>query len=67
MLGLPAPEALPHTRFLFTCVLQSGRTSAPIIPQRVQTIREHNERTGVVSGNQSPFIVALWWQRTEMQ
>src|SRR3984893_15589649 len=30
-----------------TCGLQSGCTSSPIISRRVQTIREHNERTGV--------------------
>jgi hypothetical protein len=38
---------------------QSGRTSAPIIPHRVQTIRGHNDRTGVSSGSQSAFMVAL--------
>jgi hypothetical protein len=38
---------------------QSGRTSAPIIPHRVQTIRWHNERTGVASGSQSAFMPAL--------
>ena len=57
----------PHTRFLFTCGDQSGLTSAPIIPQRVQTIREHSERTGISSGSQSPLSVALWWQRPETQ
>ena len=38
---------------------QSGRTSAPIIPHLVQTIRGHNDRTGVSSGSQSAFMVAL--------
>ena len=33
---------------MLTCGPQSGRTSAPIIPRRVQTIREQSERTGVV-------------------
>ena len=33
-------------RAFFTCGPQSGRTSVPIIPQRVQTIREQS-RTGV--------------------
>jgi hypothetical protein len=31
----------------FVCGDQSGRTSAPINPHRVQTIREHSDRTGV--------------------
>ena len=30
---------------MLTCGPQSGRTSAPIIPRRVQTIREQSERT----------------------
>jgi hypothetical protein len=38
---------------------QSGRTSAPINPHLVQTIRGHNDRTGVSSGSQSAFMVAL--------
>jgi hypothetical protein len=38
---------------------QSGRTSAPIIPHLVQTIRGRNDRTGVSSGIQSAFIIAL--------
>jgi len=38
---------------------QSGRTSAQIIPHLVQTIRGHNDRTGVSSGSQSAFMVAL--------
>lgn len=38
---------------------QSGRTSAPIMPHLVQTIRGHNDRTGVSSGSQSAFMVAL--------
>ena len=57
----------PLTRFLFTCSDQSGRTSASIIPHRVQTIRAHRERTGISSGSQSPLRVALWWQRPEIQ
>jgi hypothetical protein len=36
----------------FVCGDQSGRTSAPINPHRVQTIREHSDRTGVSSGSQ---------------
>jgi hypothetical protein len=46
---------------------QSGRTSAPIIPHLVQTIRGHNDRTGVSSGSQSAFMVALWWHHPEAQ
>jgi len=41
------------------CGDQSGRTSAPINPHLVQTIRGHNDRTGVSSGSQSAFMVAL--------
>jgi hypothetical protein len=41
------------------CGDQSGRTSAPIIPHRVQTILGHSDRTGVSSGSQSAFMVAL--------
>jgi len=41
------------------CGDQSGRTSAPIIPQLVQTILKHSDRTGVSSGSQSAFMVAL--------
>ena len=44
---------------LLTCGDQSGRTSAPIIPHSVQTIRLHSDRTGVSSGSQSAFILAL--------
>jgi hypothetical protein len=38
---------------------QSGRTSAPISPQAVQTIRGHKERTGISSGSPSAFMTAL--------
>jgi hypothetical protein len=38
---------------------QSGRTSAPIIPHRVHSIRRQSDRTGVSSGSQSAFMVAL--------
>jgi hypothetical protein len=38
---------------------QSGRTSPPIIPHLVQIIRGPNDRTGVSSGSQSAFMVAL--------
>jgi hypothetical protein len=43
----------------FVCGDQSGRTSAPIKPQAVQTMREYSERTGVSSRNQSAFITVL--------
>jgi uncharacterized protein YciI len=59
-------EGRQPLRAFFTCGPQSGRTSVPIIPQRVQTIREHSERTDISSGSQSPFSVALWWRRSEM-
>jgi len=45
-------------RFVFVCGDQSGRTSAPISPHSVQTIREHSDRTGVSSGSQSAFMTA---------
>src|SRR6202048_1830092 len=53
------PGRFHHMRGLLTCGPQSGRTSAPIRPQRVHTMRWHSERTGVSSGSQSAFIVAL--------
>jgi hypothetical protein len=61
-----------ETRFrfngrLFVCSDQSGRTSAPINPHAVQTIREHNDRTGVSSDSQSAFMTALWLHHTEQQ
>jgi hypothetical protein len=37
---------------VFTCGDQSGRTSVPIIPHRVQTMRRHSDRTGTSSGSQ---------------
>jgi hypothetical protein len=40
--------------------LQSGRTSAPIRPHRMQTIREQSERTGVSSGSESALNPLLW-------
>jgi len=54
------PKAVAgQTRGLLTCGPQSGRTSAPIIPHRVQTMRRHKERTGVASESQSAFMLAL--------
>jgi hypothetical protein len=44
---------------------QSGRTSAPTRPHAVQTILQHNDRTGVSSGSQSAFMTALWLHRTD--
>jgi hypothetical protein len=41
------------------CGDQSGRTSAPINPHRVQTIRERSVRIGVSFGSQSAFMTAL--------
>jgi hypothetical protein len=38
---------------------QSGRTSAPISPQAVQTILGHKDRTGISSGSPSAFMTAL--------
>jgi hypothetical protein len=38
---------------------QSGRTSAPISPQAVQTILGHKDRTGISSGRASAFMTAL--------
>jgi len=45
-----SPNSYDDRRFV--CGDQSGRTSAPINPHRVQTIREHSDRTGVSSGSQ---------------
>jgi hypothetical protein len=48
-----------HDRRAFVCGDQSGRTSAPIRPQAVQTIRGHRERTGMSSGSRSALTTAL--------
>jgi hypothetical protein len=42
------------------CGDESGRTSAPINPQAVETSREHSARTGISSGSRSAFMTALW-------
>jgi hypothetical protein len=39
---------------------QSGRTSAPIRPQREQTMRRQSDRTSTSSDSVSPSTVALW-------
>jgi hypothetical protein len=44
---------------LFVCSDQSGRTSAPTKPHAVHTILGHNDRTGISSGSQSAFMMAL--------
>jgi hypothetical protein len=49
---------------LFVIGDQSGLTSAPTWPHRVQTMWPHSERTGA---SQSPLIVAPGWQRPEPQ
>jgi len=48
-----------HDGRLFVCGDQSGRTSAPIRPQAVQTILGHKDRTGISTGTQSAFMTAL--------
>jgi hypothetical protein len=66
-LAWSAARSSDHDGFLFVCGDQSGRTSAPIRPQAVQTILGHKERTGVSSGSQSAFMTALWWHHPDMQ
>ena len=46
---------------------QSGRTSAPIRPQAVQTIRGQSARTTVSSGSQSASRFARWLHQVEAQ
>jgi hypothetical protein len=46
---------------------QSGRTSAPIWPQLVQTIRAHSARITVSSGSQSASISAEWLHQMDSQ
>jgi hypothetical protein len=41
---------------------QSGRTSALIMPHRVQTALEHKSRIAVWSPQWSASTIALWWQ-----
>jgi hypothetical protein len=45
---------------------QFGRTSAPTIPQPVQTIRGPKDGTGTASPNLSTFMTALWWQSVQL-
>jgi hypothetical protein len=54
----PAQRA-DHDGRLFVCGDQSGRTSAPMRPQAVQTILGHKDRTGISSGRASAFMTAL--------
>jgi hypothetical protein len=56
-----------HDGRAFVCGDQSGRTSAPIRPQAVQTIRGHKERTGTSSGSQSALMTALWLHHPDWQ
>jgi hypothetical protein len=51
----------------FVCGDQSGRTSAPTRPHAVHTMLGHNDRTGVSSGSQSAFMMALWLHQTDSQ
>ena len=39
----------------------------PKNPHAVQTIRGHKDRTGVSSGSESAFMVALWLHQPESQ
>jgi hypothetical protein len=59
------PRFARHDGRAFVC--QSGRTSAPIRPQAVQTIRGHKARTGVSSGSQSALMTALWLHNPDRQ
>src|SRR5262249_62431841 len=54
----PAQRA-DHDPRQFVTGDQSGRTSAPIRPQAVQTILGHKDRTAISSGKASAFITAL--------
>ena len=59
---------LPHLAAgRLACGDQSGRTSAPINPHAVQTIRGHKDRTGISFGSQSAFMAALWLHQPESQ
>src|SRR5262249_37244509 len=49
----PAALGADHDGRLFVCGDQSGRTSAPISSQAVQTILGHKDRTGISSGRAS--------------
>jgi hypothetical protein len=59
-------RARPQLGALRVCD-QSGRTSAPIRPQRVHTMRGPSDRTGISSGSASPSTVALWLHLIEWQ
>jgi hypothetical protein len=43
------------------CSRQFGRASAPMIPQRVHTMRGPNDGTGTSLGQASALMIARWW------
>ena len=45
---------------------QFGRTSAPTIPQTVQTMRRWNARTGTASTQRSAGSTASWWHSSHV-
>jgi hypothetical protein len=55
----PTQRVFAYDGRLSVCGDQSGRTSAPISPQAVQTILGHKDRTGISSGRASAFMTAL--------
>ena len=49
------------------CGDQSGRTSAPMSPHLVQTMRGRSDRTTVSSGSQSALSLVPWLHWMESQ
>jgi hypothetical protein len=45
---------------------QFGRASAPMIPQRVQTIRGPKVGTDMAAGQGSALRIARWWQSQQV-
>jgi hypothetical protein len=57
----PFRVELPARQIYRSRSRQFGRTSAPMMPQRVHTIRGPNVGTGTSSDHWSALKIARWW------
>ena len=57
-------EPIPVSLTRSGCSFQSGRASAPMIPQPVQTMRAPNVGAGTSSGYR-PALSTAWWSRSQ--
>jgi hypothetical protein len=60
-LGAHRHGAVPAPLSRAGCSRQFGRASAPMIPQRVHTMRGPNDGTGTSSDHGSALRIARWW------